>query len=33
MEGHGWFPRRLTAYEFSGHTGANAPVWSAATRG
>ena len=24
---------RLTVYEFSGHTGANAPVWSAATRG
>ena len=29
----GGSPCRLTVYEFSGHTRANARVWSAATRG
>jgi hypothetical protein len=33
MADHGRLPRRLTAYEFSGNTRANARVLSAATRG
>jgi hypothetical protein len=33
FRGHGRCPGRLTAYEFSGNTRANARVLSAATRG
>jgi hypothetical protein len=30
---HGWSSGRVTVYEFSGRTRANARAWSAATRG